>query len=665
MYCTTLVRSRSRGIGDGLTYDAGDAPVAPGSLIRVPLRKKNAEGIVLDIAPTLPEKTDFVVKAIEGIIGDAPLLTRAQILTLRWMAQYYRCTLRQAVGIFLPSRPWSALLQKIPARGSKSPVRAPVATGTLRMGWELTPAQRLAAETVKADSRPALLFGVTGSGKTAVYADLIAEAAARGKQSILLVPEILITEHVVDTFARIFERAAASTDAARAESRIAVLHSRLTPAARRAVWKRIRSGNVLLTIGSRSALFAPCPQLGLVIIDEEHEWTYKNEQTPRYHAREAAEMLCAAAGARLVLGSATPSLESWSRAKSGRYALVRLPDRFATHAPARVRVIDLGSTAFGDHYPFSPPLLQAIADRLANGQQSVLFLNRRGMATSLLCMQCRKRAVSPDSGIPYTVHRTASGKPVLVDHFSGETGNVPDVCPTCGSINLRLVGAGTQKLEDILARVFPAARILRADSDVLSRPEQMRGLLQAMEERRADILIGTQSVVKGLHLPRVTLAAVLLADVGLSLPHFRAGERAFQLLTQLTGRSGREEPGDVIIQTFRPDAPEVIAAASQTTEQYLDRELKARALHGYPPASSLIRVIVTGPDASSRAKKLQQRLLDRVAAQKFALHITCAPTLFGGGRTWHLFIRGQNPRALLDVIEGEDVAVDIDPMECL
>lgn len=648
MYCTTLVRSRSRGIGDGLTYEAAEHPVQPGSLVRVPLRKQTVEGIVLATSAELPAKTEFAVKVIEGMLGGDPLLTQEQILLLRWMAEEYCCSLRQAVSAFLPGKSWSALLP----RNSVHP-RSPHPTITADRGT-LTPAQEQAVKAMMADPRPSLLFGAQSSDRTAVYARLIVDAAAQGKQSILLVPEILLTHEPIRRFQELLPH-----------DRIAVLHSRLPPRARRSAWHRIWSGEALLVVGSRSALLSPCRKIGLVIIDEEHEWTYKNEQAPRYHARETAEALCRLTGAKLVLGSATPSLESWARTKNGHYHLVRATEQPPSRVPARVRVIDLGAVRFGEHYPFSPPLLSAIRKRLERGEQSVLFLNRRGMASALLCLQCRRRILSPASGLPYTVHRTAGGRPYLCDHTTGETVAVPAVCPSCASTKLRLIGAGTERLEDILTGLLPSARVLRADSDTLVHPERMPNLLQQMEEGRADILLGTQSVLRGLQLPSVTLAAVLLADSGLSLPHFRAGERVFQILSQLAGSSGQKQPVEVIIQTFRPDAPEITAAAKQRTEEYLDAELKTRIQLRYPPAVRMIRFLVSGKDAATRAKRLHHQIERSIEQRKLSLTVTSAPTFSSAGRTWQVLLKGDHPQAALSQIDWRDVAVDVDPIECL
>jgi primosomal protein N' (replication factor Y) (superfamily II helicase) len=377
------------------------------------------------------------------------------------------------------------------------------------------------------------------------------------------------------------------------------------------------------------------------------------------------ETLCKYAGAKLVLGSATPSIESWARTKSSQYHLARLDQRYKNMALPNVRIIDLGTVRFGNMYPFSPPLLDAIEQRLKRGEQSILFLNRRGMATALLCMQCRRRVMSPDTQLPFTVHRTPMGQPFLLDHFSGAQQPLPAACPNCQSNDLRAVGAGTQKVEDLLAMRFPNARMLRADSDTLHHPEQMRLLLKKMREQQADILFGTQAVVKGLDLPHVTLAAVLLADIGLSLPHFRAGERVFQLLTQLTGRSGRAKAGEVIVQTFRPDAPEVLLASTHETERYMEQELQLRLALKYPPATQMIRFVLQGEDVVKRARTLLGRIQIQIALRQAGEHVLCAPTLFGGGKVWHLLLRGPNPRTMLPQLELMDVTVDIDPMDCI
>lgn len=707
MRCTVLLNTRSPGIGNGLTYDARDLPLKPGSLVTVPLRNKSVEGIVLSIDEKDREES-FEPKPVEALIGSDPLLTAGQIKLLRWIAGYYFCSLAAALRPFLPASPWRnaapkdviryrvgkplekggkrqmALMDVLRGRDGivkeelkrETGVSSAVLTSLIEKGHIVeerveaeraapprsypvterrpvfTDAQQKAYDEIVSQEKPSLLFGVTGSGKTEIYARLIADMAAQGKQSILLVPEILLTEHTIHRFQTLFDA-----------SRIAVIHSRLTPAAKRLEWMRVHSGEVALVIGSRSALFAPCRNPGLVILDEEHEWTYKNEQTPRYHARDVAEALCGFTGARLVMGSATPSLEAWARGKQGRYALVRIGERYQNRPLPSVQIVDLATVKFGSLYPFSPPLLQALKQRLDKGEQTVLFLNRRGVASAVLCLQCRKRLTSPASQLPFTMHRTRDGTPYLLDHVAGVSAPLPATCPHCGSAQMLPVGAGTQRLEDVIAKVFPAARVLRADSDTLKFPEQMRTLLSDMRDRKADILLGTQSVVKGLDLPGVTLAAVLVADVGLSLPHFRAGERVFQLLTQLTGRSGRVVPGDVIIQTFRPQAVEIVAAAQHRTEEYLDAELALREGLHYPPATAMIRFLISGPKAEARAKVFHQALLKIVQREGSDATAMLAPTLFGMGQEWHVLLKGTAPASLLPHLPLTDVTVDIDPVD--
>jgi primosomal protein N' (replication factor Y) len=644
MEVTVVTASRSLGIGHGLTYDAGSKIVSTGSIVRVPLRKTIVEGIVTGIVEARAAKP-FPLKEIGEVLGDQPLLTEAQLQTAAWMSDYYFCSPRQALGAFLPAPPWSKLLPKADEEAATTkPVRA--------TRPKLSHEQRAAVDQIRGSDKPALLFGVTGSGKTEVYAELIADAIDAGKQALLLVPEILLTEHVIERAEAIVPR-----------ERIAILHSRLTPAQRRKAWRAIRSGEIALTIGSRSALFSPFPNLGLVVIDEEHEWTYKNEQSPRYHARETAEALCRFAKATLVLGSATPSVEAWSRAKTGLYTLARLPERFASRPMPAVRIVDLAETAFGKHYPFSAQLIDALQKRVAAKEQSVLFLNRRGAASALMCMHCRRRVVSPSSELPFTVHHHDDGRPYLLDHQTGARAHVPEVCPGCGAAELKEVGAGTQKIETLLKQLVPGAVVVRADSDTLKKPEEMKQVLSAMRQRKADILVGTQSVVKGLDLPGVSLAAVLVADVGLSLPHFRAGERIMQLLTQLSGRSGRVDPGEVIIQTFRPAAPEVVLASKHDSETYLDNELKLRIAAGYPPFTKMIRLLVRGDDSQKRAQNLREAAAQAAFNAGNDCKCTAAPTLFGKGKEWHVLLKGSNPRVLLPSLPLTGVSVDVDPIE--
>ncbi len=709
MHCLVLLNTRSAGISGGLSYETGALQVRPGQLVEATLRGKVTEGLVIAVGEDPDNPPSYELKAIKTLISEEPLLTEAHVETMRWMAVYYRCSLRAAASVFLPSPSWKALLPDtqvryrlvtvgegrigakqqllIDALGSKewitedtlkknvlvsgAALRSLIEKGWIEreevqekmadvrsqisvdIGSTLNQAQNDALTTIRETNKPTLLFGVTASGKTEIYAQLIADTVNAGRQAILLVPEILLTEHTIGRFQTMFH-----TD------RIAIVHSKLGIAARKSLWKKIHCGAIDLVVGSRSALFSPCPNLGLVILDEEHEWTYKNEQTPRYHARETAEALCKHAHAKLIFGSATPSVESWYRATNGQYVLARMPERYSGQLMPTVRVIDLADVTFGKLYPFSPPLIDAIRDRLEKKEQTVMFLNRRGAASSVLCLKCRRRLTSPVSELPFTLHHDPSGKPFLVDHIGGARADMPARCPSCGATELLPVGAGTQKLEDLLKQLFPTARVLRADSDTLKTPEEMRDVLAAMREEKADILLGTQTVVKGLDLPKVTLAAVPVADVGLSLPHFRAGERIFQLLTQLTGRSGRAAPGEVIIQTFRPNAPEIMAAATHRTEDWLNAEMGMRSQLHYPPSTQIVRFIVRGPSAEARARSLHRSVDQTIKEKSLSGRATVAQT-FHDFRVWHILYNGADARTLLDSIGNVDAVIDVDPLDVL
>ncbi len=708
MYCTVVTQSRSVGIGEGLTYSCGE-DVRPGQLVRIPLRGSLTMGIVLAVTAELSSDIKDV-KAVHAVLSPEPLLPSPLLAAAEWIARENFSSPRYALGLWLPTLDWDKLLPGAVSgyrlapgiqtvRGekreevveylrnrdwaseaeildhtsaSKAVLQAMAKAGILSaerrrpefpgpmpepprtMPPTLTDEQKKARAAIKRADKPTLLFGVTGSGKTEVYETLIAEAVKKGGQAIVLVPEILLSEAIVERFVSVLPR-----------ERISVVHSKLTPAQRRKEWLRARTGEAALVLGSRSALFSPCRALELVVIDEEHEWTYKNERMPRYHARTAAEEICRITGARLVLGSATPSVEAWQAVKDKRYAIARMPHRYGSWPLPYVRVIDLAETEFGNHYPFSPPLIEAIQARLTKGEQSVLFLNRRGTASALLCLDCRRRVVSPESQLPFTVHLGPGNRPFLLDHATGLRADVPAQCPHCQSVRLHAVGAGTQKLETLLHALFPQARVLRADSDTLENPGQMRDLLHTMEAGKADILVGTQTVALGLDLPQVTLAGVLVADVGLSLPHFRASERVFQLLTQLSGRSGRRKPGEVIIQTFRPESLEVTSAALHDAERFLERELSMRKAIGYPPFTRMIRLVTRGPEASQRARQLHAQLSAKNVNREKPARISVAPTFVGGGKEWHLLIRGERPADLLSGLALTDVAVDVDPLETL
>ncbi|MBI5794644.1 primosomal protein N' [Candidatus Uhrbacteria bacterium] len=640
MYCTVLVSSRSLRIGDGLTYVTDDEAIVPGILVEVPLRGKATEGIVIDVTNEAPA-ADFEMQKITKVISAEPLFTIAQMKTLRWMAEHYCCTLRQALTAFLPAPPWRLLFKERKMKKEKVREKSDVKHDD---SFFLE-----AALKILGDKRPALVLG-SRQQRMSVYLSLIERTMKQGQQSILLQPDILLAEDALSALSKVAS-----------PNQIAIFHSGLSDTVRRTLWKRIRTGEVAVIIGTRSALFAPCKNLGLLIVDEEHEWTYKSEQAPRYHARETAEALAAASKAKLVCGSLAPSLESWKQVKNESWQLVQLP---SPQQSPRVRVVDLGHVQFGSLYPFSPPLLEALRDRIAKKEQSVLFLNRRGTASALLCLECRRRVVSQASQLPFAVHRGPNGKPILVDHATGTVSAVPAVCPSCKSPRLHPVGAGTQSTEETLHSLFPKANILRADSDTLTTAGDFGHMLKLLEAKQVDILIGTLSVRRALTVPSVTFAAVLLADIGLSLPHFRAGEQSFQMLASIADWSRQSPQNEAMIQTYRPDAPEVQRAVKLEVTEYLDEELKVRETFRYPPVTQMIRFIVRGEKAAERAKMLERELQSIAKKIKLTVTTSAAPTLSGGGKTWHVLMRGTDLSSIiLHIQRDEETLIDVDPAE--
>lgn len=424
-----------------------------------------------------------------------------------------------------------------------------------------------------------LLHGVTGSGKTEVYLRAIAAARQAGKGAVVLVPEIALTPQLVARF-----RARFGDD-------VAVLHSGLTPRERLAMWRRLRSGEVDVAIGARSALFAPVRDLGLLIVDEEHDPSFKQEEGVRYHARDMAILRAHRLGGVCVLGSATPSLESEQLARTGRITKLRLPDRARSQPMPRVEIVDLRRTGPGPggDKRLSLPLHRALEETLRAREQAILFLNRRGFAPSVRCEACGKAAMCPSCSVALTFHKRAS---VVRCHTCDFEAPLGSRCPSCRSDALSLEGLGTEKLEEAVSTAFPTARVARLDRDVASG-KRVEGVLARVRSREIDVLVGTQMVTKGHDLPAVTLVGVVNADAALSIPDFRAAERTFQLLVQVAGRAGRGDvPGRVLVQTWDPDHPAVALAAGHDVDAFLERELRDRAELGYPPftRAALVRV---------------------------------------------------------------------------
>lgn len=424
-----------------------------------------------------------------------------------------------------------------------------------------------------------LIHGVTGSGKTEVYMEMIARVAAKGRQAIVLIPEIALTFQTVMRFYRRFG------------DRVSIMNSRLSAGERYDQMMRAKAGEIDVMIGPRSALFTPFPNLGLIVIDEEHENTYKSEQIPRYHARETAIARAKLEQASVVLGSATPSVEAMYRAKHGEYKLLELHNRSGNQEMAKVHVVDLrGELREGNRSILSRKLQQMIADRLQKKEQIMLFLNRRGYAGFISCRECGFVVKCPHCDVSLSYHR--NGK--MVCHYCGYEQERVQICPECGSRHIGEFKAGTQQIEEVVKKHFPEARVLRMDLDTTRSKDGHEKILAAFANEEADILVGTQMIVKGHDFPNVTLVGILAADMSLYSNDYRAGERTFQLLTQAAGRAGRgAKKGEALIQTYSPEHYAIVTAAAQDYEAFYKEEIHYRELMGYPPVDNLLAILVS------------------------------------------------------------------------
>jgi primosomal protein N' (replication factor Y) len=550
--------------------------------------------------------------------------------------------------------------------------REPISYSNIQASFPLaiTTAQQVALDSVKSalhndnhdDNHDVfLLHGVTGSGKTEIYLQALAEAVKLGKKGIVLVPEIALTPQTIERFAARFPR------------RVAVLHSRLSLGEQFDEWHRIRGGDFDVVIGSRSAIFAPQPDLGLIIIDEEHEWTYKQDNSPYYHARAVALKLAGMNGAVVLMGSATPDVESFYKAQNGEYKLLTLPERVVPTAGSplpQVEVVDMREELkAGNRSIFSRSLSYAINEAVTAGEQVILFLNRRGAATFIQCRSCGHVLRCRRCAVPLAQHIAGD---FLICHQCGYKTPVPEACPNCSRQQLKFLGAGTQKLEQETRYAFPRARQLRWDSDIISSKISHETILRKFRERQAEILIGTQMVAKGLDIPSVTLVGVISADTSLNLPDFRAGERTFQLLSQVAGRAGRGPSGGrVIIQSFSPEHYAIQAAARHDYASFYEQEITYRRQLHNPPFTCLARLVyVHTNDAvcQREAEKMKKRLIDESAARGIGGIDIIGPApafirRLRGRFRWQLILRGSELSAFLSPLPfPHGWTVDIDPV---
>ena len=705
-----------------------------GSRVAVPFGKRTAKGYVVGLADS---STYPHLKEIGEVIGKKPLLGDKILELTRWMGKYYCCPVELAVKCALPEVVRKAKISwkerqfvkpgKIsPDELAKLRKRAPKQARALEIlqksagmfvfkllqlantdaatvkklaekgyvqisdqiddrdpfGGEvflpstpltLTPDQQKALELCNAaidnPEKPVLIHGVTGSGKTEIYLQAIEHALHQGKDSIVLVPEISLTPQTVERFRARFQN-----------QQITVLHSNLSPGERHDQWHKIRDGQSHIVIGARSAVFAPVQALGLIVIDEEHETSYKQEEAPRYNARDVAIMRAKIERAAVVMGSATPALESFYNARRDRYALASLPTRVDNRKMPIMRIIDMRQEVIRQKgwHVLSRKLCDAIHARLDKQEQVILFLNRRGYSTHLFCPKCGYVANCPNCSVSLTYHRKAMQ---LLCHLCGHVGVVPKNCPECRDPSFRFAGMGTEKVESSIQKTFPKARVQRMDSDMMTRKTLYREILGAFRVGKIDILVGTQMIAKGLHFPNVTLVGIIHADMALHLPDFRAGERTFQLLVQVAGRAGRGDvEGEVVVQTFTPHKEAIQYARQHDFIGFYEQEIEFREELMYPPVSRLICITTRSRSetkASFTAEALMRELQKRIPrAQAIVAGPTPAPLAKVQNQyRFQIMLRTQH---IMQVIESlsqglaslkppadVSIAVDVDPVSLL
>ncbi|HEX2428110.1 MAG TPA: primosomal protein N' [Gaiellaceae bacterium] len=628
----------ARALARPFTYRAVET-VAKGDVVHVQFGARRVRGVVVASGVNAPVGIEL---ADVGPIVDrvpAPLVALGL-----WIADYYGSTPARALALVAP--------HTRARRGEPREPSAREALGGEPEPAELTEAQTQAVarivEALDSGGDRMLLHGPTGSGKTEVYLQAAAAALARDRSAIVLVPEIALTPQTVGRFRSRFGDG------------VAVLHSGLTEAERRDERERVAAGHARIVVGARSAIFAPVDRLGLVIVDEEHDASFKQESDPRYDARTVAAKRASLEGAVAVYGSATPRAESWSRLER-----LVLPSRIGAPLPS-VKLVDLRREA---GYPLSAPLLAELAAVQDGGGRAILLLNRRGVSGAIHCRSCGTTRRCRSCDIALTLHSDSR----LHCHHCGYSTVMPAACPECGSVELARIGAGTQRLDAELARRLPGLERIRLDADTASRPGALREALERFSSTSSAVLIGTQMVAKGHHFPGVEVAAVVDADAGLAFPDFRSEERTFQLVTQLAGRSGRDAPGKVIVQTFQPDATPFAFAIRHDVAGFLAQELARREELGYPPFSHLVALVVSGPDPSDvqRALRELRGALDDPAVQLLGP----APLLRLRGRhRAQLLAKTASPRAFASRAaavlaaaapamrrDGLSAVVDVDP----
>ena len=632
------------------TYSAGALEgCRVGVRVSAPFGRRTLVGYVVGVKAGRGEG-DYVIREVSRVVDSEPLFDEEYLELARWVAGMYICSLGEALATMLPGG----------RRESKIPV---VSDGDELLADKIEAAeqQRRAINGIlERTDGTSYLYGVTGSGKTEVYLQAADKTLAEGRSVIYLVPEISLTHQLVESVWNRFK------------DNVAVLHSALTPSQKLVEWQRIRRGEARFVIGARSAIFAPVSELGLVVIDEEHEGSYKSGSTPRYHARQVAMRRCAVGGARLVMGSATPSVEAYHLMNEGGIRSFALSERLSGGSMPEVQVVDMKREEGG----ISSLLAGEIRATVDSGRQVILFLNRRGFSYFFHCRSCGYEMKCSHCSVSLTFHKERNR---MVCHYCGYSRVPVEVCPECGSLDVGYSGFGTELIEEEVRRRFPDLRVVRIDTDAVRKKGQLQATLKSFRAGEIDVLLGTQMVAKGLNFPGVKLVGIVLADTGMHLPDFRAQERTFSLIVQVAGRAGRYAPdGRVIIQTYRPDAEAIRLAANHDLAGFYERELVTRKQLSFPPFSRLIRLVFRGRERG-RVETTAAAYARAIAASHDAGEILgpaeCPLAVISGNYRTQVLVRtvsfGSSHRAVSRVVRetrpenGVYVELDVDPVSLL
>lgn len=656
-YAQIVVDFPQRWADQLFTYEV-PPEVGPGRAVLVPFGARQLRGYVASLCEQAPPEVE--IKPILEVLGDETVWPLEMIELAGWMCDLYACTLVDAFQAVVPPTVVRRLINPPKARKRRRPDQG---LGEVPGLHQLNESQ-CAALAQMVQPGTLLLEGVTGSGKTEVYLSAVERVLERGQSAIVLVPEVSLTPQAIDRYQ------------GRLGEQVAVLHSRLTDAERTSQWLALRRGQARLALGTRSAIFAPLENLGLIVLDEEHDQSYKQDSSPRYHARQVASWRASRHGCPLVLGSATPCLESFVAARSGRYRHAQMSQRAAQQELPTVELIDLRRHRLRGRDDLSTPMLNALKATLESGHQSVLLYNRRGFARYLQCPDCGKVVHCPHCSISLTVHRSPFE---LQCHYCGHRQPVLDSCRDCGSVALRECGSGTEKLFEELRQKLPQARVLRMDRDTTGGVTGHADILRTFSQGGADVLLGTQMVSKGLDFPNVTLVGVVGADQGLHVPDFRAAERVLQLLTQVAGRAGRGQlPGRVLMQASDADHSVFNYVRRHDYSGFLQEEIEVRRALLYPPFARLARLIVSGEDEAAVEASARQGaawILERYRGILLLGPSACPLEKIQGFYRWHFLLKGKQVKELAEILRNAlrqckrsskvRWAADVDPQSIL